>query len=275
MKASNASPGNSVESTTGRAQLPRDVEAHPTGSTSYGESYYSGYSRRSRLTGRLISHKQEIHRFWFGWLQNRLMSGVRVLEVGCGPGYFGRLLSTRFDYSGIDISPAAVRLAKEVHGLESVRVGRAEVLEFSDGEFSAIVAFDLVEHLGEPERFFKEASRVLVPGGVLILSTPNPESLGNRLKTRDSENPPSMYLDSTHVSLLTLNEWKSLADNEFEVIEEGADFIWDLPYSTPRLLWLEKLILLPLKLLFNRTIGFVSWKAGENTLLVLQKRVER
>lgn len=238
----------------------------------YGRDYYSGYVRRSRWTGRLIPHKKGVYRFWLGWLMKRLDKGEGVLEVGCGPGHFGVMLHSQFQYSGIDLSPYAIQQAREIQGLSSVKVESAEQLTHPDESVSAVVAFDVIEHLPHPDAFFKQAWRVLKPDGFLILSTPNPESLGNRLKTAGSSNPPSMYKDVTHIHLLNKREWVEKLDFGFHIHSSGSDFIWDLPYVSKRMIWIEKALLIPPNLLFNRFLGFVKWTLGENLLLVAQKK---
>jgi SAM-dependent methyltransferase len=258
--------------TMGTEPSPRPAasSAHP--SASYGEDYYAGYTRRALFSSKRVPHKEDSYRFWLHWLRSHLAPGSQVLEVGCGPGHFGRLLASPFDYHGIDISPFAVKEARERYGLGSVSLGSAERLEFQDGEMDAVVAFDVVEHLPEPGLFFTEANRVLREGGLLIVTTPNPDSLGNRIKSPGTSNPPSMYLDQTHVSLLSRKDWLRLLEPGFRTIAAGTDFIWDIPYIHRRLLWLEKALLIPLKRLFNRQIGFINWGLGENTVIICRKK---
>jgi SAM-dependent methyltransferase len=52
---------------------------------------------------------------------------------------------------------------------------------FNSNEFDTIIAGELIEHLHFPEKFLKEANRVLKKGGILIITTPNSESLINKI----------------------------------------------------------------------------------------------
>jgi ubiquinone/menaquinone biosynthesis C-methylase UbiE len=93
-------------------------------------------------------------------------SGMRLLDVCCGPGYVAAEAAARgLSAVGVDIAPAMVDVARgRVPGAE-FRVGDAEALEFGDGAFDAVAcAFGLL-HLPQPDRAMAEAFRVLRPGG--------------------------------------------------------------------------------------------------------------
>jgi SAM-dependent methyltransferase len=51
--------------------------------------------------------------------------------------------------------------------------GDALSLPFRDGIFDTAIAFEVLEHLPDPQRFFAEVARVLAPGGCLLLTTPH------------------------------------------------------------------------------------------------------
>ncbi len=100
--------------------------------------------------------------------------GERVLDLGCGDGKISKFLKdkTGVDVVGVDISPIAVRKAKEL-GVEAV-VGDAEgKLPFNNNTFDAVFWGDNIEHLFNPELTGLEIKRVLKDGGRLVLSTPN------------------------------------------------------------------------------------------------------
>ncbi|HEX7896839.1 MAG TPA: class I SAM-dependent methyltransferase [Planctomycetota bacterium] len=92
----------------------------------------------------------------------------RVLDVACGTGYGAALLGA----VGVDLSMDALRAARN----ETDRLIRADAqrLPFG-GIFDAVVSFETVEHVADAERFVAECRRVLRPGGVLVMSTPNRE----------------------------------------------------------------------------------------------------
>ena len=100
-----------------------------------------------------------------------------VLDIGAGTGALSaRLSASGWMVSACDLYPEAF----VVEGVEcrAVRDGR---LPFNEGSFDAAVAVELLEHIEGHEALFAEARRVLRPGGVLLITTPNILSLKSRL----------------------------------------------------------------------------------------------
>jgi SAM-dependent methyltransferase len=104
----------------------------------------------------------------------------RLLDVGCGPGL---LLdeARRRGYApvGLELSRAAARHAGEVLGLD-VREVAFEAFEPPE-RFDVIVLADVLEHLEDPCAGLERAARLLAPGGVLCVVTPDPASLTARV----------------------------------------------------------------------------------------------
>lgn len=105
----------------------------------------------------------------------RLVRGKRVLDLGCGTGYgAAELARTAAAVSAVDVAPEAVEWAREKFGEHAdFRQASATALPFDDDSFDAVVCFEVIEHLAEWPRLLTESKRVLAPGGVLIVSTPN------------------------------------------------------------------------------------------------------
>lgn len=97
-----------------------------------------------------------------------------VLDVGCGDKPYRSVFVNARSYVGID-RPSKVdeiRLnAKDRQRALDV-TGCAESLPFSNASFDAVVSTQLIEHLAQPDQFFKESSRVLRQGGLLIITFP-------------------------------------------------------------------------------------------------------
>ncbi len=92
----------------------------------------------------------------------------RVLDVACGTGYGAAMLGA----VGVDLSIPALRHALR-RGARAVAADAAR-LPFGRA-FDAVVSFETIEHVADPERFVAECARVLRAGGLLIVSTPNRE----------------------------------------------------------------------------------------------------
>lgn len=106
----------------------------------------------------------------------RLSRGRRVLDAGCGAGYgSAELAKTALWVTGCDASPAAVAYAREHYRLSNLQFVQATcaALPHPDASFDLVVAFEVIEHLGDWREFLLEVRRVLVPSGQFIVSTPN------------------------------------------------------------------------------------------------------
>lgn len=109
------------------------------------------------------------------------LSKKSVLDVGCGFGYGTKLLNESNTATGIDSSKEAIEYARETYG-NNYSISNAEKLQYSDGSFEAVTAFEVLEHVENPEKMLKEIHRVLTPQGKLFISTPNPLHIWNRIK---------------------------------------------------------------------------------------------
>lgn len=104
-----------------------------------------------------------------------LEDGARVLDCGCGTGFYLMVMSRLWDLSpvGLDIDPERLRQARE-HGVSAELVcGDAEQLPFPDDSFDAVLMTEVLEHLRDDGRALAEAMRVLRPRGLLAVSVPH------------------------------------------------------------------------------------------------------
>lgn len=107
--------------------------------------------------------------------------GARVLEVACGTGIgLGYLAGTAKRVVGGDYTESLLRSARHEYGgaIPLVRLD-AHHLPFADESFDLAVMLEAVYYLSDPACFVEEARRVLAPGGIIVLSTVNPEWSGH------------------------------------------------------------------------------------------------
>jgi SAM-dependent methyltransferase len=104
-----------------------------------------------------------------------LGESARILDAGCGTGYGTAELAGAAFVIGTDIAAEAVGHARSRYGSDRAHFvqGSCETLPFSDAAFDLLVAFEVIEHLDGWQDLLLEAKRVLRPGGVLLVSTPN------------------------------------------------------------------------------------------------------
>lgn len=106
----------------------------------------------------------------------------RVLDVGCAGGYIALMLSQLgHEVVGVELNEKMAAEAR-ARGVEVVEHDLELPLPLPDASFDLVHACEVIEHLFDTEGFVKELARVLRPGGVLIASTPNLNSLHNRVR---------------------------------------------------------------------------------------------
>lgn len=131
-------------------------------------------------------------------LEQALDSGRRALDLGCGRGEWLQLLAEQgFDAYGVDLNATMVAHCRE----QGLAVEEGDLLETlraqPDASHGLISAFHIAEHLPFDVLYstLQQARRILAPGGVLIIETPNPENVLVGSHT--------FYHDPTHRNPLT------------------------------------------------------------------------
>lgn len=119
------------------------------------------------------------HRYAFTLqlMARQLGSKGRLLEIGCGAGFFLKAAERNgWDAWGLELSEAGAAFATERLGLRVVRE-QAERASFDEGSFDVVAMFDVIEHLLDPMAVLRSTHRLLRPNGVLLISTPNLDAL--------------------------------------------------------------------------------------------------
>jgi SAM-dependent methyltransferase len=152
----------------------------------------------------------------------------RVLELGCGMGHLLSWLTPKYGVFGCDINPWALTRARQnVPRGNFLLLSGDEPYAFPAEAFDIVIAKHVVEHLHYPDEAISEMSRVLNPGGLLVLVTPN---LSSAMRKQKKEHWIG-YKDPTHISLKPPEDWLAvLRTHGFKPLRVFSDGFWDAPY---------------------------------------------
>ncbi|HEY9151535.1 MAG TPA: class I SAM-dependent methyltransferase [Anaerolineales bacterium] len=214
------------------------------------------------------------------WWSNRFFAalarrygrrGSRLLEIGSGLGHLVGQLEDGFETFGLDLNHWAVARSKSEVKRTQLQTASAQDLPFSDSTFGVVVIKHIVEHLPDPARAIREIGRVLEPNGILILATPNLDSL---LKPWKGDRWIG-YQDPTHISLKRPGEWLGfIHDADMKPLRAFADGFWNVPYIS----WIPN----PIQKLFFGSLGgfqaistfiFLPVRWGESVIIIARKFV--
>lgn len=152
----------------------------------------------------------------WGAVERHLRPGERVLDLGAGHGaYVVRLREAGFDPVGFDL-----------HEYDSWRrtgtgryvAGRAEALPFATDAFDATIAFEVLEHVPEPQAMLREIARCT--RRVAILSVPNCAPVPS---LQEHSLAPAHWVDRTHCNFFTKESLRALLEAEGYRVLDIAD----------------------------------------------------
>lgn len=143
----------------------------------YPDDYAPFVRRGVAARVRAWQRRRDVDHLW-----RYLAPPARVLDVGCGTGEL--LLAVRergnADLIGVEPSEHAARLARQRWGLD-VRCGDLHAARLAPASVDVALLSHVIEHLPSPSATLAELTRVLRPGGVLILWLPNAASWAARV----------------------------------------------------------------------------------------------
>ena len=182
----------------------------------WGEHIHLGFYPPNKNIDFREAKVQFVHELvsWSGL--DKLPRGSRVLDVGCGIGGSSRILANYygFNVTGITISPAQVKRAKELTPYEckcNFKVMDALDLKFDEGSFDGVWSVEAGAHMNNKTKFADQMLRILRPGGYLALADWN---------SRDLQTQPPSMLEKIILKQL-LEQWvhpKFMSINDFSSI---------------------------------------------------------
>lgn len=156
------------------------------------------YSERTRWRSR----GEETMRFRAAARLARVPAGASVLDVGARDGGLKAFLPAGIRYQGVDIAP-------EFAGPDVLIQDVSKGLPFADGTFDHAFMLEVLEHVPNPFAMLTELHRVLAPGGVLVLSVPNPfhvkELVWNLFQVPDRQGHIYSWTRQTMTKLAEMN----------------------------------------------------------------------
>lgn len=136
------------------------------------------------------------YRSWsddYQYAYERIVPGERLLDVGCGFGYFLRRAAERAEVVGIDGNKFAQAHCERL-GLD-VRLGySSDYRDVFAGSFDTVTAFQILEHIYDVRGFLEDLTAMVKPGGRLIIAVPNNEPYLRRFDPYNTWNCPPHHV---------------------------------------------------------------------------------
>lgn len=142
------------------------------------EAYYHKQRGRSILTAKELDRK---HRHRLDFIRKELANGLRILELGCAEGLFGKYIKGKYNviYIGVEVSMDALDAQQY---LDSVYKGN--ISTFVEKEpFDLVLAFHVIEHIADPGAILNQLKQLLAIDGLIVIEVPNQS--GNPLLSWD------------------------------------------------------------------------------------------
>lgn len=137
---------------------------------------------------------------------------IKILELGSGRGFLIKHLKEEgFDIIGSDFNKYNIKLAKEINNVNLEYIDALNI-KMEDKSFDLVISVELIEHLPDVTKHFREVKKILNPGGIYCFSTPNiyVEKFYNFVIRKGQ--------DKYHISLQSLRSLHKLLEKEgFEV----------------------------------------------------------
>ena len=159
------------------------------------------------------------------WWAAQFAPGRRVLDAGCGIGYGSNMLAEAgaAEVHGVDIAEPVIEAAAQGAGPGvTFTTGDVAALDLDADSSDLVVCFEVIEHVEDTDVVLDELARVLAPGGLLLISSPNrdryvPGNPHHRYEFLPDELKAELGRRFKQVRLLRQHDWLGSA-----ILEDGA-----------------------------------------------------
>jgi SAM-dependent methyltransferase len=159
------------------------------------------------------------------WWAAQFAPGRRVLDAGCGIGYGSNMLAEAgaAEVHGVDIAEPVIEAAAQGAGPGvTFTTGDVAALDLDAESSDLVVCFEVIEHVVDTDAVLDELARVLAPGGLLLISSPNrdryvPGNPHHRYEFLPDELKAELERRFKQVRLLRQHDWLASA-----ILEDGA-----------------------------------------------------
>jgi ubiquinone/menaquinone biosynthesis C-methylase UbiE/uncharacterized protein YbaR (Trm112 family) len=203
--------------------LPLEMSAELAAARKQMDAYQDGFSTRpEKAWRRSLAHF--LNRLGNGYLYNWVARTLKesfdenpqaILDAACGDGSLRSYLRNQYSYTGVDFS---MRLLARANRYNPSSYFRADLnhLPFPSDAFDTVVCLQALQYLEHPEIALAQFARVLRPGGTLLLSVPNSESLKYRI-----QGIPKIQLQT-----FTRGTLPAILTESFEILEMHPRGMW-------------------------------------------------
>lgn len=189
--------------------------------------------------------------------ESRINPGMKVLDIGCGSGVFAdRMAAIGAEVTAVDANPRAVAFAQQTYRRPNLcfMLALDNQIDFPASSFDRITLLEVLEHMPRLQglELLSSCVRLLRPGGLLTVSTPNAASLWRPLEwTIDRLGVAAHMKEDQHVVTYSPRKLKELA------MEAGFT-----PVSARTIF------------LFSPWLAFISWSLAEHVFRLEQRSLK-
>lgn len=150
---------------------------------------YSGSNEFYSKLGQLDWYYNHSGKTEFQYCQRYVKDGDQLLDIGCGIGVLKSELSDKIDYTGIELSSGAHKIAAS----KNINVFNELIQDYSKlhlEQYDCVVSFQVLEHLNEINSFVSSAISCIKPGGYFIVAVPNNDAFIKNVPNNKFNLPP-------------------------------------------------------------------------------------